>query len=219
MMESKDYMELTDLEQEVLKLEWEMFTTVPNEGGRASCQDDYPTFVIMRGSQMKVWSQTALESYLEDLTAAKMKGHNLLTEKYGYMMKDTAPDAYEKIRELLPALSEEKQELVESLTEMQTSWMEAFHKKYPNFGNQGRPVRQRDAVWPGETSIEAYARGELSTYSVKTLRCLKEQFEMLNREMENPAERIMDATARAYGYRDAAHAEEELCKRRSKEKE
>lgn len=203
-------MERMNMENQILELEWEMFTNVHNEGGRASCQDNRPTFEIMRRSQMTVWSQAALESYLNDLTCAKNEGRNLLTEKYGYMMKDTAPEAYEGIKEFLPKLSAEKRELVEALTKMQTVWMEAFHQEYPYFGNQGRPVWQKDAVSPDETSIEAYARGELSTYSVRTLYCLKEQFERLEKEEKNPGKMIMDATARAYGYRNCEHAEEVL---------
>jgi hypothetical protein len=66
----------------VLEEELSMFQTVPNVGGRASCQDDVRTFQIMRSSQMAGWSEAVLLSYLDDLKEAAMAGRNLFTEKY-----------------------------------------------------------------------------------------------------------------------------------------
>lgn len=46
--EMQDKMEEREaLIDEVIKREWEQFQYVQNEGGRASCQDDHETFVIM----------------------------------------------------------------------------------------------------------------------------------------------------------------------------
>ena len=39
-----------ELIMQIIKLEWSMFTSAQNNGGRASCQDDWPTFEIMRRS-------------------------------------------------------------------------------------------------------------------------------------------------------------------------
>jgi len=199
------------LQREILEREWEMFTNVQNEGERASCQDNYATFEIMRLSQLVVWNHAAMESYLEDLKEAKREGRNLMAEKYGYMMRETVPDQYEAIRGLLPKLSEEKERLVEALTAMQVRWMEAFHRSYPHFGEQGRPVHQADAL-EGDTSIETYARGEMSTYSIRTLRCLKEHLEALEQQEENPGMRIMEYTARQYGYQSVQEAEDQLAR-------
>ncbi len=65
----------------IVALEWNMFQRVQNEGGRASCQDDYPTFRLMRESQFSVWPEPVLASYLKDLETAVAAGRKLVTEK------------------------------------------------------------------------------------------------------------------------------------------
>lgn len=198
--------------REIIDREWAMFQQVHNAGGRASCQDDHRTFTIMRESQFVIWSGEALASYLEDLQQAELAGRNLLTEKYGYMMEDTVPEEYEKIRGALPQIPEKKRELVDWLTEEEVLWREDFNRRFPDYGRFGRPLRKEDARW-GETSIETYARGELNTYSERTLELLKEQYRRLEAEGENPAVRIMDYTARQYGYQDSADAQKQLAAR------
>ncbi len=148
------------LKTEVIRLEWQMFTTVQNEGGRACCQDNRSTFEVMRGSQFVVWSQAALQSWKEDLERAKQDGRNLMAEKYAYMMRDTAPEQFEKIRHFLPemygAAWSEKKLLVQKLTDMQVRWREQAENRYPFLKAQGRPLRKSDALL-GETSLETYA--------------------------------------------------------------
>ena len=197
-MESRPMEDWQKLVDEVLELEWEMFTNVQNEGSRASCQDDRYTFQIMRSSQFAVWNQPALESWKQDLLGAKAADANLMTEKYGYMMEDTAPEAFEKIRELLPELSGEKRKLVEELTGWQVQWREMAEVLYPEFGQQGRVLRKEDARC-GETSLETYAKGELSTYSVGTLQLLKAHFQELVAAGVNPGLEILRETMRQYG--------------------
>lgn len=195
--------------KEIIDREWTMFRQVPNAGGRASCQEDHGTFTIMRESQFIIWSREALASYLEDLRQAELAGRNLLTEKYGYMMEDTVPEEYENIRCALPEIPEQKHRLVDWLTEKEVLWREDFNRRFPDYGRLGRPLRKEDARF-GDTSIETYARGELKTYSEQTLELLTEQYQRLEAEGKNPAVEIMDYTARQYGYRDSADAQEKL---------
>lgn len=197
-MEMNQTGEKQKLIEEVLELEWEMFTNVQNEGSRASCQDDRYTFQIMRSSQFAVWNQPGLQSWKQDLLGAKAAGANLMTEKYGYMMEDTAPEAFEKIRGLLPELSGEKRKLVEELTAWQVQWREMAEVLYPEFGQQGRVLRKEDARY-GETSLETYAKGELSTYSVETLQLLKAHLQELVTAGVNPGLEILRETMRQYG--------------------
>ena len=63
-------MERKQMEKFVVEKEWEMFQQVKGIGGRASCQDDQETFVIMRLSQFESWPEEAVESYLQDLEEA-----------------------------------------------------------------------------------------------------------------------------------------------------
>ncbi len=198
-----------DLIQDIVAREWAMFDRVSNAGGRAGCQDDWETFDIMRRSQFSIWDRASLESYREDLEQAQMEGRNLLTEKYGYMMRDTCPEEYRQIADRLPALSEEKKKLVSELTELQTRWMERFHRTHPLFGGRGRAVRKKDAA-PGDASVETYAMGELATYSEKTLRCLKTCLETLEKQEEHPETLTMDYMARCYGYQSSDDAEQRL---------
>ena len=62
--------ERDELIKQIIALEWKFFDKVPNEGGRAACQDDFRTFRMMRGSQYAAWSDEMLESYMDDLMRA-----------------------------------------------------------------------------------------------------------------------------------------------------
>ena len=39
--------------EEIVKMEWSMFSTVHNEGGKAACQMDRPTFMKSQSSKTK----------------------------------------------------------------------------------------------------------------------------------------------------------------------
>jgi len=84
-----------DIIEKIVELEWKQFDKVKNEGGRASCQDDYKTFSIMRKSQYLTWPDELLESFYNDLLVAENKGWNLIMEKYARMMESTMPEKYE----------------------------------------------------------------------------------------------------------------------------
>ena len=92
-------MDRLQLTKKIIQKEWLQFTSVNNQGGRASCQDDRETFDIMRKSQFMAWNDQLLESYLHDLEQAENKEWSLLAEKYARMMVSTAPEEYEQIKE------------------------------------------------------------------------------------------------------------------------
>ena len=73
----------TDLVMCIVECEWKQFDKVQDVGGRATCQDDWETFQIMRTSQFRGWPEDLLQSYLMDLKDADIVGHNLFAEKYG----------------------------------------------------------------------------------------------------------------------------------------
>lgn len=201
-----NYMKLIE---EIVELEWKQFDKVENIGGRASCQDDYSTFSMMRKSQYMTWPKALLESYKNDLIAANQCGWNLITEKYGRMMASTSPVEYEKIKDQMPLLSQQRINLQEQLIQIQVAWMEEFKEQYPNIATNARVIHtyedQKD-----DTSYETYLRGEISTYSDQTIILYGRMIvEYYNQNLSYVKE-IMANTVRFYGYLSLEDAQEKL---------
>ncbi|WP_333646444.1 DUF4125 family protein [Lacrimispora sp.] len=184
---------------QIIDIEWGMFSNVNNEGGRASCQEDRKTFAIMRRSQFKSWNQETLGSYLDDLKAALDEGRNLMTEKYARMMKYTAPVEYNKIKGALPGISQEKKEIISQIMGYHKAWMKELAEKYPNVMKHGRMMEKEDESG-GNTSIETYLLGELSTYSEKTLKLYLDHAVSQSKMGINPDREILEFTVKSYGY-------------------
>ena len=197
------------LMDELVQQEWEQFTQVNNIGGRASCQDDFRTFSIMRKSQYQAWSEEAMASWLSDLREAAQAGRNLLAEKYAWMMRDTDLEGFVRLNDALPLLSGEKEALIEELTELEVKSRERFSVRYPALSERGRPLRRTDAR-PGEASVETYARGELTTYSQKTLELLREHYIRLMGMGSDPCEITMEYMVSQYGYASLEDAQREM---------
>ena len=68
--------------EKILQLEWNMFQKVENIGGRASCQEDFETFYIMRRSQYENWTDEMLDVWTNYVLECDSVGRNLLSEKY-----------------------------------------------------------------------------------------------------------------------------------------
>ena len=66
----------------ILEKEWPMFHNVNGEE-RASCQNDYPVFEIMRRAQYDAWSPEALEAYLAGKVFAGAAGSTLAPDAEG----------------------------------------------------------------------------------------------------------------------------------------
>ena len=197
------------LVKRLVKLDWENFDQVKNEGGRADCQDDWDTFSIMRTSQYLTWSEEMLQSYIEDFEAAMEKGWNLITEKYGRMMESTAPVRFEEIKEQFPYLPEEKKMIIDEIVKIQVSWMEEFALEYPFMAGNSRVIHTyEDTCF--STSFETYLRGEMRTYSDKTLDLYGRFIVSYLKEGKNLTKEIMTNTALLYGYESLERAEELL---------
>lgn len=196
----------------IVAAEWAMFQEVHNAGGRASCQDDYRTFSINRRSQFLSWSEEAVKSYLADCGAAREKGRNLLTEKYARMMRWTAPEEYAAIESVLPPVSEEAAALTEMIAAVQVPWQQAFADAYPNLGGKGRPVRTSDETPGGAASFETYLRGELLTYSERTLRLYAARLKALQEKGENISLISMRRMVELNGFASLEEAEQKAGK-------
>lgn len=58
----------------------------------------------MRSSQFAPWPEALIDSYAVDLARAEAAGHNLIAEKYAWMMENTDPQAFTALRGLLPVI-------------------------------------------------------------------------------------------------------------------
>ncbi|MDR2163570.1 MAG: DUF4125 family protein [Clostridiales Family XIII bacterium] len=152
----------------ILGLEWMMFDMVQGISGRSPCQDDEKTFLITRRSHFAILPEAVQQSYLEDLLEADARGHNLLTEKYAYMMEFASPEEFEKIKDYLPAVPDEKRLVVRDIVRCHLAQYEEVCKRYPHVASSGRPATA-DRDGEETVSIETYMTGELYTYSMRTL--------------------------------------------------
>ena len=199
-------MTLDEKKQALIKTEWELFHNVNNEGGKADCQNDPETFAIMRRSQFACWSEELVESWHNDLLTAKEKGRNLLSEKYAWMMRNTAPFEFGQISRYLVFPSINAEHMIEEIVSVEVEWMKNYEKQYPFMASGNRPVRkEKDSEYV--TSFETYLTGELHTYSEKTLKLYLEMINQLKREGKSLAIEVMNAMVKSYGYKDLADAE------------
>ena len=196
-------MEKEKIIEKILEKEWKYFSNLNNIGGRADCQDNREDFIIMRKSQWETFNEETLLSYLEDLNSK----NNPLFQKYAQMMKYNSPEEYEKIKDILEKASDEKTDLVNKIMFIYMEWEKEFFERYPIFSSMGRPLysSEDDNI---ETSIETYLRGELLSYSEKTL-SLYLNYIIDNKEKNiNLAIKNMDNLARMQGFNDSDEVEE-----------
>ncbi|MBP1560980.1 MAG: DUF4125 family protein [Oscillospiraceae bacterium] len=187
------------LVKRITELEWSSFDKVQNIGGRASCQDDFETFSIMRGSQYSVWTDALLERWIEAFEEAVCEGRNLITEKYARMMETTDPEEFEKLKDKLPPLADDFIAIREAVVGIQLQWMQELSERYPAVAAKARSLSTgSDTVY--NTSYETYLRGELSTYPPDLLYGYGRWVVELHRNGKNLAEMIMENTVHAYGY-------------------
>jgi len=140
----------------IVELELEMFLAVPADG-IYSCQQDPDGFGLHRRAQFSMWSEDTLQSYLEDLYRAKEDGTNLMTIKYARM------------EDLIPP--ENRNSRIGEIVTVQCGWQREMVEMYPYLMAGARPLSGSDDA-NYDTSFEIYLRGELETYSEKTLALL-----------------------------------------------
>jgi len=180
-----------ELIDRILTVELSMFLTVRTVG-RAACQDHPEEFRQNRAAQFFTWSEKTLTSYLEDLMAAEEEGKNLMTMKYARMVNQ------------IPCLNDDP--LIEKIVAIQTSWQKDLVARYPCLMGRARVIESRqDTDW--QTSFETYLRGELETYSGKTLRSLYEDIQRYEQDHQNMNQRLYDFLIKDLGYESLDEAE------------
>lgn len=199
----------------IIEKEWMMFYEVNGNGPKAECQENKPAFTAMRKAQFLSWSKKVLNCYLEDIKDAEINHRNLVLQKYVFMMKSTAPEQYKKAAHLVTEPDGEKEVLVEEINSKLMEQTISLFAQYPKVASTGRPIhtKEDDMV---NTSIETYQRGELCTYSIKTLTELKKHLDDLEEKGISLAKIILENTIKAYGFETLEEAEETTKERMSK---
>ncbi len=191
---------------DLLSREFAMFHAVNGDEEKEDCQNDRKTFDMMRLAQYSSWDPGTVESYYQDILEAERSGRNLCEEKYIHMMKSTDSARYELLKDRLEFPDERGMELVELINRKMLLQTEELFKRYPYISGAGRPLYSDADVW-GETSIETYQRGELMTYSTRTLELLYRHLCALEANGVSLAEKILEASVCSYGYRSLKEAE------------
>ena len=202
-----DDMTVESLTERIVALEWDQFQRTENEGGRASCQGNWPVFRQMRSSQFLTWPLDLLASYRDDLVEADRVGRNLVTEKYARMMASTAPDEYrERIEPYIPRLSNERIARQERVIGVQVVWAAAFRERWPKLGMAMRVLTTAEDT-PEDTSFETYLRGELGTYAEATFAHYERMVDDWRAAGRNLTEATVRNTVLMGGFADLDEAE------------
>lgn len=190
-----------ELVDEILRIEWEEFINTNNIGGPAECQKDKEEFLIMRGSQWKEYPEKVLKSYLEDIYIDDVQGINTIQQKYLFMMENSDPKEYEKIKHILKELSPAHKVLIKDIEKIYMKMAKEFYEKYPNISKYARPLYKNEDV-PERASLETYLNGELKSYSKRTLLFLLDYLKEIEKDGVNIVYNINNRVFKEKGFVD-----------------
>ena len=183
--------------ERILELELNMFLNVRSEYP-VSCQQNPEGFRLHRGAQFSLWSEETLRSYHDDLLKAEQQGRNLMTLKYARM------------ENLIPPLSVNP--IIDEIVQMELKAQREMLLQYPGILTRGRPLGDDGS---GTTSFKTYLRGELETYSDRTLELLYRDIRQIEDRGENWAIQTYTHLFRELGYESLDEVEEGLRKKDS----
>ncbi len=178
----------------ILEIELPMFLTVNSR--KTSCCQDYPEdFKLHRRAHFAPWSTQTLSSYLDDLKVAQVAGENLMRLKYARMqglVESVGPNA-----------------IIDEIVRMSIDWQKEMFRKCPGIMGGARPITEEGDV-AEMTSFETYTRGELETYSLRTLRLLRYDMILMKERGGNWSEVVYESLVKGSGYPSLAEAESRL---------
>ncbi|WP_249028847.1 DUF4125 family protein [Tannockella kyphosi] len=195
--------------EEIIQREWEFLQETQNIDGRASCQDNFELFHLYRKSQFMTFTKELLENYLQDMKDYKRIGLNPISLKYAYMMESNDPQGYANIEQYVPKVNQETNGIIEEIVAIELTMMEQFEKLYPAISYASRNTYSSSDS-EDETSFETYLRGELKTYSKKTLVSYAYMVLDASSQDKNLVLLIRENTVKMYGYQSLEQAEEKL---------
>lgn len=166
----------------IVEYEWEMFQKLVTNQKKLECRNNKYMFLLMRLSQWNVYPINVQSSYLNDIHEALSEKRNLLFEKYAYIMILSGHLAERDLRNILPIVNSEKEELVNKIINHHRFWYEAAKAKLPLTSSAGRPI-----VYGGidKVDIYTYLKGELFTYGMNTLIGILETENMMMTQNKN----------------------------------
>jgi hypothetical protein len=186
--------EKSEVIEQIVEAELNMFLNVHPQYP-VSCQQNPDGFRLHRRAQFSVWSEETLRSYHGDLLEAEQHGHNLLALKYARMDN------------LIPPLSANSK--IDEIIRMQLEAQRGMLLQYPHILSRGRPLEDDGSEI---TSFETYLRGELETYSDRTLELLHKDLCRFKECGENWSIQIHTRLVRDLGYESLDEVEEGLSK-------
>ena len=190
---------MKEIIENIVREEWNQFQEINRQGRRASCQDDWQQFYIMRKSQFSVWPEELLQSYYQDLLQAGYEDRNLIFNKYAYMMEYTDPMGYERVKHILPEITPERKAYLERAVQIHVKWAEECAEQFPHYAQRGRLIHGKEE-FAGLTSIETYQRGELYSYGPQTQLLYCEFVFRSEKEGKNLTYLVRDQMAKMYHY-------------------
>ena len=195
--------------EDIIALEWDLVNQVDPSTEKKPCLYDKTIFTSNRKNLLAAWNQELQESYYKDLFTAQIEGRNPISEKYRYMLEQTNPEEYGKIEENQPEQSMEKLYLMDWISENLLEWQESLAQKYPRLVGNKKMIRRN---WENraQKTFETYMRGDLVTFSVKTLRVYAAYIEHLKKHELNLNQMIFQNAVAQYGCQTLEEAEQLL---------
>lgn len=201
--------DMTQIIEDIIALEWDLVNQVDTSTEKEPCLYDKTIFTSNRKNLLAAWSQELQESYYKDLFTAQIEGRNPISEKYRYMLEQTNPEEYRKIKENQPEQSMEKLFLMDWISENLLEWQESLAQKYPRLVGNKKMIR-RNLENRAQKTFETYMRGDLVTFSVKTLRVYAAYIEHLKKHGLNLNQMIFQNAVAQYGCQTLEEAEQLL---------
>ncbi|MBQ7585818.1 MAG: DUF4125 family protein, partial [Desulfovibrionaceae bacterium] len=112
-------------------------------------------------------------------------------------------------KDSLPPISKKAQEMIQEILAIHQDWQQEVASKYPHILSHTRPKEQGQNEH-GVTSLVTYLRGELQTYSEKTLSLYLQKVQEKVRMKQNEAEENLLNQVKQYGFSSLQACEEKL---------
>ena len=177
--------------RELVQLEWVHFDAVQGMSGRAACQDDAVGFFVHRVAQYLSFPRESIMAVRDDVVAADAAGRNVIREKYARMMEATDPAAF--VRDWsgrLEAPSPVKRCVLDEIEDTLRRLLDIAEGELPATAQHVRG----SITQPKLISSIGYYVCEIQSYSLSTLRCLRDG---LQRQLSGHVNPVLDTYVNA----------------------